>query len=362
MDVGPNGFRCIVSGNSNLVVSEGRVSRIFFIIVLIASVLAFSPSTPAQSADDYCSEWGITPSFDSPFARIPYVFGRVVVLGLDPSAKLPKVSVTLHDLGQSAQRQTLNKSGKYCFKLSSSSSGSLVIEVDGIEMDRRTLTTAGGAQRREDFEITMRGGGPAPAGTINARYQHPRNDKTVELYKKLDEADQKKNADDSTKLLKQIVAADPADFLAWARLGSRHLENKSLADAEAAFRKAIESKQDYAPAWVYFAMVRMEQKQYEAAIEILKHAAELEPANARAFQLLGESYLQTRQGTLGVEALNEAIRLDPNGMAECHLQLAHLYELAGAKDLAVKEYKLFLEKRPEHPDKKKIEKLIKANQ
>ena len=338
------------------------MSRIFFIFVLTASVLAFSSSARAQEADDYCSEWGVTPSFDSPFAHIPYVFGRVVVLGMDPSAKLPKVSVTLNDSGQSPQRLSLNKSGKYCFKLSSSSTGSLVIEVDGIEMDRRMLTTAGGAQRREDFEITLRRSGTPPPGTINTKYQHPRNDKTVGLYKKLEEAEQNKNADDAIILLKQIVAADPADFAAWAKLGSRYLEKKSLADAEAAFRKAIESRQEYAPAWVYFAMLRMEQKQYGAAVEILKHAAELEPSNARAFQLLGESYLQTRQGTLGVQALNEALKLDPNGMAECHLQLAHLYELAGAKDLAVNEYIQFLEKRPEYPDKKKIEKLIKANQ
>ena len=48
-------------------------------------------------------------------------------------------------------------------------------------------------------------------------------------------------------------------------------------------------------------------------------------------------------------------------MAECHLQLAHLYELAGAKKLAAMEYKIFLRKVPDHPDKKRFEKYIKDN-
>jgi tetratricopeptide (TPR) repeat protein len=107
--------------------------------------------------------------------------------------------------------------------------------------------------------------------------------------------------------------------------------------------------------------IRMAQKQYLAAIEILKHAASLDTKLARTFQLLGEAYLLSKQGTLGVAALNEAIRLDPQGMAECHLQIAHLYELAGAKQLAAKEYKLFLEKVPDHKDKKRLEKYIKDN-
>lgn len=90
-------------------------------------------------------------------------------------------------------------------------------------------------------------------------------------------------------------------------------------------------------------------------------SASLDPKSARVFQLLGEAYLEERQRTLGAEALNEAIRLDPVGMAECHLQLAHLYDLAGAKHLASCEYKIFLKKVRDHPDKKKLEKYVKDN-
>ena len=90
-------------------------------------------------------------------------------------------------------------------------------------------------------------------------------------------------------------------------------------------------------------------------------ATAIDPSSARAFQLLGEAYLLARKGTLGVAALNEAVRLDPIGMAECHLLMARLYDLAGVKPLASREYRLFLEKVPQHPEKKKLEKYIKDN-
>ena len=88
---------------------------------------------------------------------------------------------------------------------------------------------------------------------------------------------------------------------------------------------------------------------------------ELEPNNPKTYRLLGEAYLQAKQGSLGAEALNKAIELDPNGMAECHLLLGHLYELAKAKNLATREYKLFLKKVPDYQDKNKLEEFIKEN-
>jgi Tfp pilus assembly protein PilF len=109
------------------------------------------------------------------------------------------------------------------------------------------------------------------------------------------------------------------------------------------------------------AMIRINQKQFEAAALILQHALTLEPKSARIYQLLGETYLQNKQGALGAEALNKAIELDPIGMAECHLQLAHLYQLAKANKMATKEYKIYLTKVPDYKDKKKLEEFIKKN-
>lgn len=329
------------------------------VLIFLASIL-LAGSLSAQ-VDEICAEFGAFPSLDSPFAHVPYVYGRIALKGFDSSAKLPRVAVLLGDGQQSVDRLIIDKSGNYCFKRKSSG-GTLVVEVEGIEAARRSLPAFGAAQQREDFEIhaTVLQKFATP-GVVLAKLSNPINPKTIELYNKTADAERTKDLGKAVGYLKEIVALDAADFIAWAKLGSVYFEQKSLSDADAAFRKSLELRVDYIPAWIFAGQLRVAQKQYEAAIQIFKHAALLVPTSARAFQLLGETYLLSRQGTLGAQALNEAIRLDPVSMAECHLQLAHLYELAGAKQLAMREYKLFLTKVPDHPDKKKFEKYIKDN-
>jgi tetratricopeptide (TPR) repeat protein len=328
--------------------------------LIFFSLILFFGQANAQ-VDDICTEAGFTPSLDSPFAQVPYIYGKITLIGYDSAAKLPNVSITMVDSNQSTNRWTIGKSGNYCFKLSNKGT-TLIVEVNGVEATRRTLATFGPAQQREDFEIhasQLEKG--APPGVVSAKFSHPPNPKTVELYKNTIEAESKKDHSKALEYLKEIVSIDPADFIAWAKLGLLQMEKDSLAEAEAAFRKSLELKVEYTPAWINMGLIRLNQKQFEAAVLVFQHAAELEPTSARIFQLLGEAYLQTKQGSLGVESLNKAIELDPIGMAECHLQLAHLYQLAKANKLATKEYKIFLTKVPNHPDKKKFEEFIKKN-
>ena len=329
------------------------ITAVFVLFILTLSAFA--------QVDDFCAEAGLMPSLDSPFAHVPYVYGRVILHGYDAVSKTPRVTVTIVEGQQAGERQRLNQSGTFCFRRRGSSS-TLVVEVDGVEIARRTLAASSAVQQREDFEIyapqSQRSGPPT---VVSAKFTHPTNPKTSELYKKVVDAEASKDKLKAIELLKQIVALDAADFIAWAKLGSLYFEQKNLTDAEAAFRKSLENKIEYTPAWIFMGQIRMAQKQYLAAVEILKHATTLDAKSARTFQLLGETYLLSKQGTLGVEALNAAIKLDPIGMAECHLQIAHLYELAGAKQLAAKEYKLFLEKVPDYENKRRLEKFIKDN-
>lgn len=326
----------------------------------LAGLFAFVGGVSAQ-VDDICMDAGLTPSLDSPFAHVPYVYGRVVFTGKVAGPKQATVVVIFAEGQHTAERQRLNASGNFCFRRRGTS-GTLVVEIDGIEAARRTLPVSSAVQQREDFEITAAAiTRQDPPTVVSARFSHPRNEKTTELYKKATEAESAKDISRSIAYLKQIVELDAADFIAWAKLGSLYFEQRNLADAEAAFRRSLEKKVEYTPAWIYMGQIRMAQKQYLIAVEILKHATTLDARWARSFQLLGEAYLQSKQGTLGVAALTEAVRLDPLGMAECHLQIAHLYRLAGAKQLAAREYKSFLKKVPDHPDKKRLEKFIKEN-
>jgi tetratricopeptide (TPR) repeat protein len=107
--------------------------------------------------------------------------------------------------------------------------------------------------------------------------------------------------------------------------------------------------------------LRVSQKNFDAAIEILDRAVQSEPRSADANYLLGDAYLQVKKGSKAVVYLNEAIKLDPIGNAEAHLRLAALYNGAGLKDRAANEYEQFLTKKPDYPERKRLEQYIVEN-
>jgi Flp pilus assembly protein TadD len=302
-------------------------------------------------------------TLDAPRLTAPYVYGRITVLASESVAKFPKITITYANRSQSPTHVTVGRSGSYCFPITGGVGGTLIIDINGIEVARRDVPDFGPAQKREDFQVSVPGSAPtvAPPGVVSSKFSYPPNDKTVELYRTAVRAEEEKDLKAAIVSMRQVVAIDPNDFIAWAHLGTLHFKTGQLQDADAAYRKALALREDYTPAWINVGKLRIAQKQLEAAIEIFKHAAALEPDDARIFRFLGETYLRNKQGTLGAQALNHAIRLDPIGQAECHLQLAHLFELAKANDLAVKEYQKFLEKVPDHPDRKKLEKFISEN-
>lgn len=328
-------------------------------LLLVAS-LSLATVAIAQ-VDDMCREFGITPSFDKPSADVPYLYGKVSLKGFDSNSK-PRVTVIFTDAGNPSKRINLGSTGgTFCFRRSGSG-GNIIVEVDGVEVARRSLPSFGAKQQREDFEIypaTVQT--PQPATTVSAKFSHPRNEKTVGLYQRASEAEKNKEVEKAIDLMKEIVEIDPIDFIGWSILGSLYLEKGSYTDSDAAFRKSLGLKTEYTPAWINVGRLRLAQKQPEAAIEIFKHAASLEPTSARIYKYLGETYLQTKQGTLAVEALSAAIKFDPVGMADCHLLIGRLYDAAGARKMATKEFKAFLAKVPDYSNKAKLQKYIKDN-
>jgi tetratricopeptide (TPR) repeat protein len=81
----------------------------------------------------------------------------------------------------------------------------------------------------------------------------------------------------------------------------------------------------------------------------------------RFFNVPNGEYEQVKKGSKAVVCLNEALKLDPIGMADAHMRLAALYNAAGYKDRAAAEYEQFLSKRPDYPEKEKLLKYIREN-
>lgn len=325
----------------------------------LAAIFLFVAAAPAQ-VDDICREFGYTPTLDFQLLKTPYVFGRVIVKGVGPNAKFPSVTINFIDPQQVNRRITLDRRGNYCFRRSSLG-GTLIVDVEGTETARRVVSSVGPAHHREDFELeVLQHQSPAPA-VISAKFYRPPDERTVALYRAAAEAEAAGRTDDAIAAAKEIVGIDRDDFVAWSKLGSLYLGRRELKEAESAFRRALEVRGDYTPALINLGTVAAVQKYYPAAIVLFQEAIKTDPTSARIYRLLGEAYLQNKQGTLGLAALDKALELDPKGMAECHLLKARLYDLAGAKQLAAAEYRAFLTKVPDYPDKRKLEQYIKEN-
>ena len=107
--------------------------------------------------------------------------------------------------------------------------------------------------------------------------------------------------------------------------------------------------------------LRIAQKNFDGAVEVLTQAVQVEPGSPQANYFLGEAYLQLKKGSKAVPYLYEALKLDPVRMAEARLRLAALYHAAGMKDKAAVEYEQFLKVQPDYPDRKRLEEYISAN-
>lgn len=305
---------------------------------------------------------GIRESAGMPSSRERMVYGRVSLGGLEPGSKPPMVTVTLLSQRLQMTRTTLDKEGYYYFRELTVNGGTIVVEVDGSEVARQAMLTVGPLQQRMDFYVSVPSSKTlAKPGTLDAKYAYDRNKENRELMDKAVQLIEKGKSEKAIQFLSKIVASDPDDYAALTILGAAYSAISEPAKAEVAFLAALNAKPDSVPTMISLGKHYLSEKKFEKAIEILEKATRSEPSAAMGFRLLGEAYLYAKKGSKGIPALEEALRLDPVEMAECHLLLARLYNVVGAKHLASLEYKMFLEKVPDHPDKGKMRAYIKEN-
>jgi len=325
-------------------------------LLLAAAFISFSTAVTHAQID------GIRTATGQPFSMdARMVYGKIAIDGAQPGKKLPNIYVVLFDRRMQMHRTTLDKEGYFYFRDLPADGGTLIVEMNGTEVARQTLMTVGPKQQRVDFNVALAAGPEttAPPGTISVKYHYDRSKENTALMSKATGAIEDKKPDKAIPFLKKLLENDPADYAAWTILGASYLAANDQAAAEAAFVRALAARPDSVPSMTSLGRLYMMQKRYGPAIEFLEKASLTEPDSAVAFRLLGEAYLYDKKGTKGIAALNEALRLQPVEMAECHLLLARLYDIVGAKHLAAAEFKSFLEKVPDHPDRDKMKTYIK---
>ena len=227
----------------------------------------------------------------------------------------------------------------------------------------RVEILAGPSQERirQDITLAWKNTAAAKASSVSAADFYQRTDPNEKLFVSAKEATDQKRYDDAIVVLRQLVTADPHDFQAWAELGTVYLFKQNYEESENAYVKSVTERPKFFLGQMNLGRLRVVRKNYEAAIEPLTAAVTIKPTSADANYYLGESYLQIKKGSKAVGYLNQAIKLDPVGRADAHLRLATLYNAVGLKEKAALEYEEFLKKKPNHPDRKKLEEYISAN-
>jgi tetratricopeptide (TPR) repeat protein len=293
------------------------------------------------------------------------VFGDIRVDGSQASSNAPlSLDLSLYlEFGTLVSRQTIPSNGRYRFNNLSNNRYYIVVEMENREIARFNvdLTSPLLGEVRQDLEFQWRDLANAKAAVVSAAGVYDRPAKTAPIFNKAIDAIKNKRYDQAISLLREVVETDAADFPAWAELGTIYFIQKNYGEAEKAYLQAISKKPEYEVALISLGRLRIAQKNFESAIEPLLQAVKVQPTSPQANYFLGEAYLQIKKGSLAVGYLNEAIKLDPVGMADAHLRLATLYNAVGMKDKAAAEYDAFLKKKPDHPDRKKLEEYITAN-
>lgn len=278
------------------------------------------------------------------------------------------LDVLLYTKGmQLVARQRISPNGRYKFMDIFDGDYWLVIELEGAEVVRDSVFIAKAAittDIRHDLALEWRTTGGRSAGgsgVVSAADLYNRSASNRSLYEKSAKEIGGKNYAQAIATLKDLVAADPKDFQAWSDLGMLYFIQKDYEAAENCYASAVTAKPAYFPAVFNLGKVQLARKNYEQAIASLEAALKIEPKSAQANYFLGDAYLGIKKGSKAVVYLNEALSIDPVGMAEAHLRLAALYNGAGMKDKAANEYEQFLKKKPDYPDRKKLEQYIADN-
>jgi tetratricopeptide (TPR) repeat protein len=284
------------------------------------------------------------------------------------STKLVRIEITLYNLAATVlARQVVGNNGRYRFNNLAEGEYILAVSIENSEVSRMRVQVRTGPYPidiRQDINLgwTVPVGGSTKPASVSVEDLYKRTSSNQKLFEKARESTDKKKYEESILHLKELVTNDPEDFQAWTELGTVFLLSKNSDEAEKAYERSISIRPAFFLALMDLGRLRLMEQKFDGAIPVLTKAVEVKPVSADANYYLGEAYLQIKKGSKAVGYFYEALKLDPVGKADAHLRLAALYNGAGLKDKAAVEYSEFLKKKPDYPDKKKLQEYITQNQ
>jgi len=294
------------------------------------------------------------------------VQGSFNVSGLQNSEKLPVFSVALYASGMFISRQRVKNGSAFYFYCVPDKSVFLVAEADSTEISTYSLGSIEQPPQSNYQDIYLAWSATSDAirrrnEVISARNLYERTKENQKLFEKAMEKLHDKNGETTAKMLNELLQKDPNDFVAFTEVGNIYCDLKRFSEAAPMYERALTLKPDFINALFGMGRADLGLKNLDRAIDVLSQAYKINPNSADVNHFLGEAYLQNKQGSLAITYMRRAIELAPAEKADLHLRIAWLYDAAGAKNLAAEEYKLLLQKKPNHPEKQKLLQYIAEN-
>ena len=148
--------------------------------------------------------------------------------------------------------------------------------------------------------------------------------------------------EDSERVLKQALVAQPRDVEVLNALASAYLRSGKLHLAEQTFRQIVNSDPATLEYRLRLAGFYDQQKDYDKAETVLREAIQAEPQHIQRHLTLAD-FLATRRGPAqGERVLLDAVETHPRA-TELHFALGRLYERSGQNEKARSLYQQLVE-------------------
>jgi tetratricopeptide (TPR) repeat protein len=167
---------------------------------------------------------------------------------------------------------------------------------------------------------------------------------------------------DAQKNFEKAIEIYPEFDQAYNNLGVVLMQTGDSKGGEVAFSKAIAINDHFARAYVNLAKIRLSEKNYQKAEDLLRKATSADPLNAQTLFLAEEAAFFQGKGDQVIADARKIHTLDHEKYALCHFMAARALEGKSLHDQALEEYRLFLKEAPNDPNAKTAQLEIKQIQ
>jgi len=141
-------------------------------------------------------------------------------------------------------------------------------------------------------------------------------------------------ADEEFATLQKLEALYPKDPRVHVRFGQLHMRRQNFEKASTHYRHALELDPSFAPAWNMLGYARRNASDFDGARDAFQHYIDLLPTEANPYDSYAELLMEAGDYVQSIEMYRKALEIAPDFWSS-HVGLIVNYSLTGRHDLAI---------------------------